>query len=117
MIAPVYAIARNSSGGFLISGSSLLADTQRVESLLRLEGEYDLSRRDEIAALFGSIDGEKPLVIDMAAVTYIDSTILSELARLRVRQKYQAITLAGASEHVRRVLTIAKFDKIFLITG
>jgi anti-anti-sigma factor len=88
----------------------------RVQSLLRLEGEYDLTRKDEIATLFESIDTDEPLVIDMAGVTYIDSTMLSELARLRVRHSHRPITLAGANTHVRRVLAIAKFDKIFHVT-
>jgi len=93
-----------------------VTDTDREEFLLRLHGEYDLTRKDEIATLFESMDGDAPLVIDMTGVTYIDSTILSQLALLRMRHKYRAITLASPSTHVRRVLGIAKFDKIFRIT-
>jgi anti-anti-sigma factor len=104
------------NAGGLVFGSSLVADMDRVQSLLRLQGEYDLTRKDEIATLFESIDSGEPLAIDMTGVTYIDSTMLSELARLRLRQKHRTITLAGANAHVRRVLAIAKFDKIFHVT-
>ena len=47
--------------------------------LIKLDGEYDLRRKDEVAGLFGSLDGESSVVIDMTKVTFIDSTFLREL--------------------------------------
>lgn len=84
--------------------------------LVKLDGEYDLTRKDEITGLFGSIDGESSVVIDMTKVTYIDSFFLGELSMLRLRDGARSITLAGANEHIRRVLKIASFDKIFDVT-
>ena len=85
-------------------------------SRLRLEGEYDLTRRDEVAALFNALDGDGDVVIDMTNVTYLDSTVLRELASLRLRNANRAITLMGLSPHIRHILTVVDFDKIFKIT-
>lgn len=83
--------------------------------IVRLSGEYDLSRKDEIVALFQSVDSQ-PLVIDLTDVTYVDSTILREFSRLKALDTQRSITLRGANEHVRRILEIVQFDKIFEIT-
>ncbi len=80
--------------------------------LIKLDGEYDLRRKDEIADVFGSIDGESSVAIDMTTVTYIDSTFLRELSILR-RRDGAKITLVGANEHVRRVLRLISFDAFF----
>ncbi len=85
--------------------------------LIKLDGEYDLRRKDEVAGLFGSVDGESSVVIDMTTVTFIDSTFLRELSTLRRRDGARSIKLAGANDHVRRVLKIVNFDELFDITG
>jgi anti-anti-sigma factor len=86
-----------------------------TELRVELDGEYDLSRRQELASLFASLEGESPLVIDMTKVTYIDSTILHELSTLRERDRGRAITLLGSNASVRRILEIVSFDRIFEI--
>jgi anti-anti-sigma factor len=83
--------------------------------IVRISGEYDLSRKDEFVALFQSLDSQ-PLVIDLTEVTYVDSTILRELAALKARDMQRPITLCGVNEHLRRILQIVQFDKIFEIT-
>ncbi len=84
--------------------------------LIKLDGEYDLTRKDEIAGLFGSIDGESSVVIDMTTVTYMDASFLRELRMLRLRDEARSITLAGANRHIRRVLKIVNFDELFEVT-
>jgi anti-anti-sigma factor len=81
---------------------------RRVE----LEGEYDLARKDEIAKEFGSIDGESTVIVDLSKVTYLDSTLLREIALLRVKKLDRHITLVGASENLRRLFKIAGLDRI-----
>ncbi|HMF27621.1 MAG TPA: STAS domain-containing protein [Candidatus Cybelea sp.] len=78
-----------------------------------LEGEYDLTRKAEIATLFQTLDGDGDLVIDLTNVTYLDSTILDELAALRRRSAQRSITLSGANDHIQRVFRIVGFDQIF----
>jgi HptB-dependent secretion and biofilm anti anti-sigma factor len=81
-----------------------------------LDGEYDLSRRAEVAELFESVDGQPSVVIDLSNVTYIDSTILGALAVLRQRDPGRSIRLAGANEQVRRVLKVVGYHQIFDVT-
>jgi anti-anti-sigma factor len=94
---------------------------QEVQSasacVLRLTGEYDLTHKDEIAELFATVDGNSSVLIDLSEVTYIDSTILRELAILRKRQNGHSIELVGASSQNERVLRIVDFDKLFDIVG
>lgn len=79
---------------------------------LSLEGEYDLARRDEIARLFDLLDGDGA-VIDLTNVTYLDSTILNELARLRRHGADRSVLLTGANAHIRRLFKVVRFDEVF----
>lgn len=85
--------------------------TNRIE----LQGEYDLSRKEEVNALFATLSTDSPATIDLSRVTYADSTILHELAMLNNRLKGQLITLTGAIPSVRRLLEVVKFDQLFRI--
>jgi anti-anti-sigma regulatory factor len=82
---------------------------------VQLDGEYDLSRKEQVAALFGALPGDGPVTIDLSKVTYIDSTFLHELAALRLRFKEQSITLTGASAGVKRILKLVKFERLFVL--
>jgi anti-anti-sigma regulatory factor len=74
---------------------------------IELEGEYDLSQREQIAALFGSLRADGPVVID--------STFLHLLAALRLRFKGQSITLTGATANIKRILKLVKFEQLFVL--
>jgi anti-anti-sigma factor len=82
---------------------------------IELNGEYDISQKEAIASLFGSLRPDGPAVIDLTKCTYVDSTFLSELVRLRKRLKEHPITLLGASGAVMRVLRLVNFDRLFVI--
>jgi anti-anti-sigma regulatory factor len=83
---------------------------------IELEGEYDLSRREETVALFGPLRADGPLIIDLSKVTFIDSTFLHLLGTLRLRFKEQSITLTGATANVKRILKLVKFEQLFVLT-
>jgi anti-anti-sigma factor len=87
---------------------------QRMAELrIELNGEYDLARKQELSALFDSLAGDDPVVIDITNVTYVDSTALRELSTLRLRNPDRAITLFGPNSNVRRVFALASFDRVF----
>jgi anti-anti-sigma factor len=88
---------------------------ERRESMIRLNGEYDLARKAEVAAQFAALDS-RPVCIDFSEVTYIDSTILRELAELRLRDEQRPITFVGVNSHVRHIFDVVKFDELFDIT-
>ena len=62
---------------------------------LRLAGEYDLADKAHLTEVFGTLPPNGPAVIDMTAVTYIDTTFLHEVDALRLRLKGHRVTLVG----------------------
>ncbi len=83
------------------------------ERRIALSGEYDVTRRRELSALFESLDGNEPLAIDLSDVTYIDATALRELSTLRLRDPGRSIALLGANANLRRVFALVGFDRVF----
>lgn len=80
---------------------------------LELDGEYDLARKDELRGLFARLDGSQAIEIDLTRVTYLDSTVLHELASLR--QRCENVTLVGPGANVRRILEVTRLDGFFTI--
>lgn len=94
----------------------LLVDSEGIAvHHVALHGEYDITRRDEVASLFGTLSPDGPASVDMAGVSYVDSTFLRELATLHARFREQPITLVGVTGGVRRILSIVNFDQLFVI--
>jgi anti-anti-sigma factor len=83
--------------------------------LLPLAGDYDISDKETLAALFGALAPDGAVVIDMTKVTYIDSTFLNQIDALRLRLKRHCVTLLGVNKQARRLLTIVNFDHLFQI--
>jgi anti-anti-sigma factor len=83
--------------------------------MIALEGEWDLSRKDELSRLLDSLEANNGATIDLADVTYVDSTFLNLLASLRLRLAGTQITLLHPSEHLIRVLKLMKFEQLFQI--
>jgi anti-anti-sigma factor len=82
---------------------------------IALKGEYDLARREEIRRVFDTFSTGESIVIDMSAVTFVDSTFLNALARVHLRLREPAITLVGVTAQIRRVLHLMGFQKLFSI--
>ena len=80
-----------------------------------LAGEYDLTRKDELARALATLDADAEIVIDMRDVTYIDSTVLRELAALHLRDPQRSVSLLGVKPPIRRVLSIVGFDRLLNI--
>jgi anti-anti-sigma factor len=78
-----------------------------------LEGEIDIHDADRLRALFDACTHGAPALIDMSAVTYLDSTVLNELARLR--RRCEDVVLIVRSAQIERILEIVGFDSTFRI--
>ncbi|MGB6517172.1 MAG: STAS domain-containing protein [Candidatus Cybelea sp.] len=94
----------------------MTGDDLVAEICVELSGEYDLSRKQELALLFESLEGNDPVVIDLAKVSYLDSTMLNELSIFRSRNPERQITLRGANQNIRRILRLVNFDSLFNVT-
>ncbi len=71
--------------------------------------------KDRLQALVQ--EGRKKLVLDLAAVSYMDSTCVGELVSglVTVRNNGGALYLASPTSRVERLLTVARLTSVFQI--
>lgn len=93
--------------------------TTERPNVLPLEGEIDLHVSPRIAASLNAMIKEKPkmIVVDLAQVSYIDSSGLAALieAMQNVEGYGGKFALAGLQEAVRPIFEIARLDQVFRI--
>lgn len=85
-------------------------------TVIIFEGEYDLSHRDRIRVDLVPVREERNLVIDLAGVTYIDSTCIGELIALRnhrAKANLPQITVVASHSSVLRLLRLLSLDTVF----
>lgn len=89
------------------------------EHFLPLEGEIDLHRSPRLERSLASMIKKKPdqIVVDLAGVTFIDSSGVAVLIRaLQNIQEYGGkLTLSGVNDKVRPIFEIARLDQVFVI--
>src|SRR5438128_3901982 len=88
-------------------------------NVLPLEGEIDLHVSPEVAESLRTMTAEKPkvLVVDLAKVTYLDSSGLAVLIEgMQNVQEYGGkFALANVQEGVQHIFEIARLDQVFQI--
>lgn len=89
------------------------ARVQRVA----LSGEIDIASRVSIVEAFDQISDCDLAIVDLRAVTYIDSTGLSTLIALkrRLRAIGGDVHLVLSDPRVIRLIQVCGFDKIFTV--
>lgn len=82
---------------------------------LRLSGELDLATRSELVVALGSLvaDGARWVTIDLAGVSFMDSTGLSAL--LEARRLGAELTLRNPVPRVRKLLDLVMIDGLIPI--
>lgn len=85
--------------------------------IVRLEGDWDISRRDELERLLEPVYGTPGgVILDLQMVDYADSTILAALVVLRNRRRSRGLPLPSlvvGSRSVRRLLSISGLSEAF----
>lgn len=88
-------------------------------NVLPLEGEIDLHVSPNVTASLQLLIAKKPkrLVVDLAKVSYIDSSGLAALIEgmQNVQQYGGGFALASLQEPVRTIFEIARLDQVFRI--
>ena len=88
-------------------------------NVLPLEGEIDLHISPTVAASLRTMIEKKPkrLIVDLAKVSYIDSSGLAALIEgmQNVQHYGGAFGLASLQEPVRTIFEIARLDQVFKI--
>lgn len=84
--------------------------------LLQLRGEVDMHFSPQLREnILGSLKAGNPLLIDMAAVSYIDSSGIASLVEGFQTAKTASLPygLLNISTTAQQVLTMTRLDKIF----
>src|SRR5437016_5144421 len=88
-------------------------------NVLQLEGEIDLHVSPEVAESLRTMIAKKPttLVVDLAKVTYLDSSGLAVLIEgmQNVREYGGKFALANVQESVQHIFDLARLDQVFQI--
>jgi anti-sigma B factor antagonist len=86
--------------------------------VVRLAGELDLHNVDEVRAALAQVGAERPerLVVDLAEVSFIDSTTLGALVEARNSLgEGVPLLLSAPVRDVRRALEVSGLDRRFEI--
>jgi anti-sigma B factor antagonist len=86
--------------------------------IVSFEGDVDLESSPVARkVLLEAVDRRRAVIVDMSAVSYIDSSGIASLveALQRARQGGSDFGLASVSDASRRVLQLARLDKVFII--
>ncbi len=81
--------------------------------VVRLTGEIDVYTARRACRALDEIDG--PAVVDLSGVRLLSAAGLHRACAARVPHGQRRRHASGAPPHVRRVLTIARFDELFHI--
>ena len=87
-------------------------------SVVELRGDVDLESSPEARKLLlDSVQRKLPVVVDLSAVSYIDSSGVASLVESfqLARTKGCEFALAAVSESAMRVLKLARLDTVFTI--
>ncbi|GAB6042068.1 STAS domain-containing protein [Endothiovibrio diazotrophicus] len=85
---------------------------------IALGGDVDLASSPKARkAILAALSAGRGLLVDLSAVTYIDSSGVATLVEgfQRAREQGLPFALVGVSESARRVLQLAHLDRIFPI--
>ena len=92
------------------------APDERKTVEIRLSGEYDIYRRDELTEALDAAHDAHVALLDFSDVPYIDSTAIGCLIRLKKRMSENGpavIRIMGAQRNVLRILELTRLDRIF----
>ena len=85
-----------------------------------MRGDFDLTDSDRLAALFQPAQIADNVVVDMSETTYIDSSVLVRLIRLKkhlLTHGGGAIHLIGVQPGVRRLFELCDLEGFFEINA
>lgn len=89
-------------------------------NVITLEGEWDLSRGEELRRRLERGADHSDLVLDFSRLTYLDSTCIGMLMRLRTQRVAKGWRPGRAvlpNGPVLRVLQICNFEELWTICG
>lgn len=84
---------------------------------IALSGDFDFSHQESLQAAFEEALQQKPehVEFDFGNVTFIDSSVIRTLLKLRdtAKRNKTTLTIKNCSERIREIFVIGGFDQIF----
>ncbi len=93
-------------------------DTENKTLEVKISGRFDFSIYQQFRKVTQQASTGITLInIDLSETEYMDSSALGMLLVLRdkVGEKKEAIVIKNSNEEVKKILTIANFDKLFCL--
>jgi anti-sigma B factor antagonist len=90
-------------------------DRSTTIDVIRLTGEIDISRKQELRDALVTTPSTRAVLVDMTEVPYTDSTALAELLRFAVQAERDGIPIALiiATPQIERIVTYAGLSEAF----
>ena len=94
-----------------------MADKDQGPLIIRLDGDWDLARKEELASILRTGYERAEVVLDLTETRYIDSTALAEFAKMRKHRVehrgFEPTHFVVPPGNISKLLNIVGFDKIF----
>lgn len=87
-------------------------------TIVALSGDVDLDNSPHVrSVLLESVSGKRGVLVEMSAVSYIDSSGIASLveAYQSARREHTPFALVSVSDAAMRVLELARLDQVFSI--
>jgi len=81
---------------------------------IKVDGRFDFSVHKDFRNAYKDYDGKMNYHVDLSATEYLDSSALGMLLLLK-KHADTNVVIKRPNEEIKRVLTIANFDKVFNI--
>ena len=94
---------------------SFRTEERREAAVLHPAGEVDLATVSSLWSMLKSLgEGGRPVIVDLSAITYIDSTGIKALLDVHrlFQQRAQRLVLADPTSTVRKVIQITALEKV-----
>ena len=90
---------------------SISRATHGAVEVVTLAGELDMAHSPTVAETLDALaDTERPLVVDLTELTFIDSSGIHAI--LRPRPQQGVVVLVCPPGNINRVLTVTKIDRV-----
>jgi anti-anti-sigma factor len=84
--------------------------------ILALSGELDVLRKDELRRRFAALAGARAAIVDLTAVSYLDSMALAEFVRTAKQfgaRGARIVWVVPPGSNARRIFALAGLDRYF----
>ncbi len=96
---------------------SAICSNDGQESVIKISGRFDFGEHQAFKTACDACDSAQKYTLDLRATEYVDSSALGMLLILRdkVGGDKSRVKILNANSEVKKVLSIANFEKLFTI--